>query len=54
MISAAAWLAWPGFEAFFVSARCGPAYLIQVDRAELAGRLKAGESLAFIVTGENQ
>lgn len=52
MISAAPWLAWPGFEAFFVGARCGPCYLIQVDRRDLALRLAAGESLSRIVTGE--
>lgn len=54
MISSAHWLSWPGFEAFFVSARCGPAYLIQVDRRELSLRLAAGETLQRIVTGEPQ
>lgn len=52
MITAAPWLAWVGFEAFFVGADGGPAYLIQVDRAEMARRLKANETLSQIVTGE--
>lgn len=52
MISAAPWLAWHGFEAFFVSAPTGPCYLIQVDRRELARRLRT-ETLTQIVTGVN-
>lgn len=51
MTSCAPWLAWPGFEAFFVSARGGPAYLIQVARDDLARRLSSGETLDQIVTG---
>lgn len=50
MISAAPWLAWIGFEAFFVSCPNGPAYLIQVERKELALRLRT-ETLTQIVTG---
>lgn len=51
MIIAASWLAWPGFEAFFVTRESGPCYLVQVSRDELARRLLDGETLAHIVTG---
>lgn len=51
MITTAPWLAWPGYEAFFVSCPVGPAYLIQIDRRELATRLRT-ETLTHIVTGE--
>lgn len=51
MITSASWLAMPGFEAFFVSMGGGPCYLIQVDRRELASRLRK-ETLTQIVTGE--
>lgn len=54
MISAAQWQAWPGFEAFYVSAQRGPAYLIQIDRKDLARRLLAGDTLETIVTGPSK
>lgn len=50
MISAAPWLAWPGHEAFFVSANGGPCYLLQFDRRDLARRLARGETLEHIIT----
>lgn len=53
MISTASWLAWPGFEAFFVTARGGPDYLIQVERRDLARRLSKGETLERIVSNED-
>jgi hypothetical protein len=52
MITAAPWQAWIGFEAFYVSLGGGPCYLIQVERKEMARRLRAGETLSQIVTGE--
>lgn len=52
MISSAPWQAWPGFEAFFVNADRGPCYLIQIDRVELSRRLRAGETLSQIVSGD--
>lgn len=52
MISTAPDQSWTGFEAFYVSARSGPCYLIQVERKELARRLLAGEKIDQIVTGE--
>jgi hypothetical protein len=51
-IISAPWLAWPGFEAFFVTSPVGPCYLIQVNRVDLALRLGRGETLQCIVTGE--
>lgn len=62
MITAAPWRAWPGFEAFFVSrviddgplqTHGGPDHLIQVDRRELARRLRT-ETLTRVITGEDQ
>lgn len=52
MVTAASWLAWPGFEAFFVKAPSGPDYLIQVDRGVLARGLARGCSLERIVAGQ--
>lgn len=50
MISSAPDVAWPGYEAFFVSACGGPCYLIQVERRALSLRLALGQTLYQIVT----
>jgi hypothetical protein len=50
MISPAGDASWPGFEAFFVHLAV-PSYLIQVERRELADRLRRGETLEMIVVG---
>lgn len=55
MITSAAWEAWPGWEAYYVQfSDEAPAYLIHVDRKELARRLAAGEKFETIITGDTR